>query len=104
MAAEEQAFRNDDANQGAAAQDGPGPSSNAWQGDAGWGMNDMARPDSSDFTLAAELLGLPTVSQGFTAKARLLILRSVRLKGCLISCVEDWAHQSPSPSCPAEAD
>ena len=32
-------------------------------------MNDMARPDSNDFTLAAELLGLPTVSQGFTAKA-----------------------------------
>ena len=71
--AEEQAFRGDDPNQSnlqGGSQDGQGPRSELWQGDGGWGMNSMARPDSNDFTLAAELLGLPAVSQGFSAKAR----------------------------------
>ena len=70
--AEEQAFRGDDPNHSAAlaggSQDAVGPSNDLWQGDGGWGMNSMARPDSGDFTLAAELLGLPAVSQGFSAK------------------------------------
>ena len=42
-------------------------------------MNSMARPDSNDFTLAAELLGLPAVSQGFSAKASYFCLAVLTL-------------------------
>ena len=37
-------------------------------GFGGWGMESVLHPGSSDFTLAAELLGMPSMSQGYTAK------------------------------------
>ena len=57
---------------GVSAQDGAGPSSdahNSWG--PGWGASSsLLRPDSSDLTLASELLGIPAVGHDFTAKVR----------------------------------
>ena len=57
-------------------------------------MNSMARPDSSDFTLAAELLGLPAVSQGFSAKASYILLPPVKFECCIVRSLKRHAHET----------